>query len=154
MNLLAVAAIVALVAASISCFAAARVLRMYFDRSGTGSEGLGISNLELVTAGRLDELTGRIDALTLAVAEGIKGYKRAENRVQKTVTSARRLVRESGLEHAGIEAEYDELQSRDDEPVHVSEVLPLLPEMESDPPTHIPWPNADQRFQILGVRDV
>jgi len=71
------------------------------------------------------ELTGRVDALTVAVSEGIAGYQRHEKRIQKTVTSARKLVRDSGLEHAGIEAEYAELQSRDDDQ---DGPLPALPE--------------------------
>jgi len=77
----------------------------------------------------LDELGTRIqadlDRLTLAVSEGIARTDRSEKRIQKTVTSARRLVRENGLEHAGIEAEFAELQPPDAEG---SEPLPALPE--------------------------
>jgi len=61
----------------------------------------------------IKNLHDRIDKLTLAVDEGITRVSRAENRVAKTVTSARRLVREAGLDHPGIEAEYAELQSPD-----------------------------------------
>jgi len=66
-----------------------------------------------------------IAILRVAVSEGIAGYNRHEKRVQKTVSSARRLVREAGLEHAGIEAEHAELQQGDDETV---EPLPAMPE--------------------------
>jgi len=62
--------------------------------------------------------------LVLAVDDGIRRVDRAESRIQKTVTSARRLVKESGLEHAGIEAEASELRDRDDERV---EPLPAVP---------------------------
>jgi len=71
------------------------------------------------------DLNSRLDRLTGAVADGIERVTRSENRIQKTVTSARRLVRESGLEHAGIEAEYEELQPRNDEAV---QPLPPLPQ--------------------------
>jgi len=71
------------------------------------------------------ELTTRLDKLTFAVSDGIERVARAENRIAKTVTSARRLVREAGLEHAGIEAEHDQLQPRDADPV---QPLPAMPE--------------------------
>lgn len=74
---------------------------------------------------RDDDAHERIDTLTLAVSDGIARTDRAEKRIQKTVTSARRLVREAGLEHAGIEAEYAELLPPDDERV---EALPPMPE--------------------------
>jgi len=61
--------------------------------------------------------------LKLAIDEGIRRVDRAEKRVQKTVTSARRLVRESGLEHAGIEAEFEELHGGNGEGV---EPLPAV----------------------------
>ena len=70
------------------------------------------------------ELEARVDKLTFAVSDGIERVSRAENRIQKTVTSARRLVREAGLEHAGIEAESEELQPPDGEGV---EPLPPVP---------------------------
>jgi len=73
---------------------------------------------------RVDELAQRLDRLTLAMSDGIERVARAENRVQKTVTSARRAVRDAGLEHAGIEAEHEELQPRNAEGI---EPLPALP---------------------------
>jgi len=74
--------------------------------------------------GVLVEINDRIDKLTLAVSDGIERVSRAENRIQKSVTSARRLVREAGLEHAGIEAEFAELQPADDPGI---EPLPAMP---------------------------
>jgi len=76
--------------------------------------------------------------LTIALDEGIKGYKRAENRIQKTVVSARRLIRENGLEHAGIEAEYEELRERDGEASPEPELPPLLAPVEEHQETGIP----------------
>jgi len=82
------------------------------------------------------ELNARVDRLTNAVADGIERVARSENRIQKTVTSARRLVREAGLEHAGIEAEHAQLQPPDDPGV---EPLPALPEeMEEARTVRIP----------------
>ena len=73
----------------------------------------------------VDALNYRMDNLALAVEEGIRRVDRAENRIQKTVTSARRLVRENGLEHAGIEAEFAELESPNAEGIPA---LPPVPE--------------------------
>jgi len=73
----------------------------------------------------LREIQARLDTLSLAVEDGITRIHRAESRIQKTVTSARRLVREAGLEHAGVEAEYEELRTPDAERV---EPLPAVSE--------------------------
>jgi len=80
----------------------------------------------------------RLDKLTMAVADGIERVHRAENRINKTVTSARRLVREAGLEHAGVEAEYEELQPAHDEGI---EPLPPMPE-EVDGPRAVRIPGG------------
>lgn len=71
------------------------------------------------------DLESRLDDITLAVSEGIARVDRAEKRIQKTVTSARRLVSEAGLEHAGIEAESEQLE-RGNGQGH--RTLPTLPE--------------------------
>lgn len=90
--------------------------------------------LEALEARTLED-SGR---LRLAIAEGIERVDRAEKRVQKTVSSARKLVRENGLEHAGLEAEYSELLERDGEASPAVE-LPALPEpVVDDRPTGIP----------------
>lgn len=72
----------------------------------------------------IDANKDAIANLLIAVSEGIARVDRHEKRISKTVTSARRLVREAGLEHAGIEAEHAELQSADAEG---SEPLPPMP---------------------------
>jgi len=76
----------------------------------------------------IGDLNARMDRLTNAVADGIERVSRSENRIQKTVTSARRLVREAGLEHAGVEAEFEELQPPDAE--GIQPLPPMPPEVE------------------------
>jgi len=73
----------------------------------------------------LDLINARLDKMTLAVSDGIERVHRAESRIQKTVTSARRLVKENGLEHPGIDAEAAEIRERDENGI---EPLPFVPE--------------------------
>lgn len=77
------------------------------------------------SADELLKIRADMDRLKLAVSEGIARVDRSEKRIQKTVTSARRMVRDSGLEHAGIEAEFAELESPDAE---ADESLPPVQE--------------------------
>jgi len=86
--------------------------------------------------------------LRLAVDHGIARVDRAEKRIQKTVTSARRLLREEGLEHAGIEAEYEQLQPGDAGPGDSDPMLPLYEEVEAPTRTGIPGLNSDELQQI------
>jgi len=79
-----------------------------------------------------------LEALTLAVSEGIAGYKRHEQRVAKTVASARRLVAGSGLEHAGLEAESAEIRDAHEDPKPESPVLSVPTEVVSRGRTGIP----------------
>jgi len=102
-----------------------------------------VETLALVDANRQE-----IESLTIAVSEGIAGYKRHEARVQKTVTSARRLIRESGLEHAGIEAEYAELHDGDEAPSEPEGVLPLQPRVDDSGPSGIPGLTVAQLEQL------
>jgi hypothetical protein len=91
----------------------------------------------------------RFEALTVAVSEGIAGYQRAEKRVQKTVASARRLVAEHGLEHAGIEAEAAELLDRDAGEGDGAE-LQLMPEAVEDlRPSGIPGVSRKEIADII-----
>lgn len=125
MSILLAVAVLALIAFTVSIVYAVRALVSYrINPSGADGERLGTeavwASLEAFEKRTLAEFA----ELKLAVDEGIRRVDRAENRIQKTVTSARRLVRENGLEHAGIEAEYSELQSGDDE---VVQPLPPLP---------------------------
>jgi len=74
--------------------------------------------------GRILELELGLERLTVALDDGISGYRRAEKRIQKTVTSARRLVKESGLEHAALEAESEEIRGRDAEGIPPLSAMP------------------------------
>jgi len=80
------------------------------------------------------QFEAEIQMLTMAVDTGIAGYQRAEKRVQKTVAGARRLLREAGIEHAPLEAEAAQLQSRDDEGSGEGK-LPAVPESVAPPRT-------------------
>jgi len=112
------------------------MLRPKIDPIPTAPEPNGTAGRWEATSSALETLTVRVDNLTLAVSDGIARVDRAEKRIQKTVTSARRLVREAYLEHAGIEAEYDELEPPDDLGV---EPLPALPEeVESTASVRVP----------------
>jgi len=77
-----------------------------------------------------------LGSLRLAVADGIERVSRAEKRIQKQVTSARRLVREAGLEHAGVEAEYEELHVPDGE--GIEPLSPVQPHMDNVRSVRIP----------------
>lgn len=80
----------------------------------------------------------RITDLYLAVDEGIRRVDRAEARVKKTVTSSRRLLAESGLEHPGLEAEHAELQSGDEPPSQGFHVLDVPETVVDTRPTGFP----------------
>jgi len=85
----------------------------------------------------------RILELTLAVDEGVRSVARAEKRVAKTVQGARRLVKESGLEHPGLDAEVAELRERDGDAGDEGE-LPAVQE-DVDHPEH--W----QEGEVTGI---
>ncbi len=117
---------------------AARAITRSIDRARLAPERSGNVHFEDHLASEIDKTNAKVEDLVLAVAEGIKRVDRAENRVQKTVTSARRLVREAGLEHAGIEAEYEELPVVDDEAQPLEQVLALPESVVDRAPSGIP----------------
>lgn len=84
------------------------------------------------------EIESQMESLTLAVAEGIARVDRAEHRIQKTVSSARRLVANAGLEHAGIEAEGAELRSLDAPDIEPEPLPAVQPEVVATGPSGIP----------------
>jgi len=154
MTLLAVVATLALVALTGSVLYAARA----FSRPSpvappNENPSVTFENLRNLER-RLDEFGEDLARLTTAVSEGIMGYKRHEKRIQKTVSAARRLVSENGLEHAGIEAEYEELQSGDGEPSGGGEVLPLREEVAPPTRTGIPGMDSEELARIRGVMNV
>jgi len=145
---LAVAAILALAALTVSNIVAVRA----FSRPSTNARE--VTDWSKIREG-ISQLISRVDAnergikdLIVALDEGIKGFKRAENRVQKTVTSARRLVRENGLEHAGIEAEYEELRERDVQPSDSDPVPPVRQEVEVFARSGIPGLSGEELAAI------
>ena len=80
----------------------------------------------------LQGLAYRQEQLTLAVSDGIDRVDRAEKRVQKTIQNARRLVRESGLEHPALEAEYEEIREDDGGGSEPAALQLLPPSVEED----------------------
>jgi len=119
--------IIALLVLSWTVLSTGRAFLRHLDKPPTIQEPLETVDLER-----------RLDDLTLAVDEGIRRIDRAESRVQKTVTSARRQLREAGIEHAGIEAEYEELHEGDDPGIPAQEVLTLSPAVVDDGPSGVP----------------
>jgi len=135
--LLAVAS-VALLVLAVSIFKMGRAFLLMIDRQVPLADSVvPYDELKWIHEGVAKNAL-EIKNLTLAVSDGIARVDRAEKRVQKTVTSARRLVREAGIEHAGIEAEYEELQPVDGEPLEEQPVLPLFEDVEDARPSGIP----------------
>lgn len=150
MIFLLAAGVIALVAFSFSVERATRALLRSIDASGSMEEpSFTESRLREIERG-LDENSAKLEDLTLGVAEGIKRVDRAENRVQKTVTSARRQLREAGLEHAGIEAEFEELHTSDEGGSEDQGVLPLQEAVVRDGPSGIP---GISRSQLQAMRE-
>lgn len=58
----------------------------------------------------LEELEGRMQHLTLAIAEGIDRVDRSERRVKQTVRRAQQKLAAHGFEDDGLEAEADQLR--------------------------------------------
>jgi len=84
-------------------------------------------------------LRAEMTTLTLAVGEGIARVERHEKRIQKTVSSARRLVADSGLEpHAALEAEAAEIRADHDDPRPPEEVPAVRESLDDDGPSGIP----------------
>jgi len=133
MTILLAVAVLALIALTASNVYAVRAVLLYRNESTrTPPEPVPSTWVHE----HISKLERDVGNLTVAVSEGIAGYKRHENRINKTVTSARRLVRENGLEHAGIEAEFAELQPPDAEP---DQPLPAVPaEVETGRTIRVP----------------
>jgi len=137
--LLAVAALALAVCVGILAYVARAVVSYMSEAPATRKHpSVTFDNLRNLER-RLDEFQIKIDDLTVAISEGIARVDRHEKRIRKTVTSARKLVRENGLEHAGIEAEYAELQPPDG--AGIDHPLPTMPE-EVDPPRTIRIPGG------------
>jgi len=99
---------------------------------------------------RLHDVEAHLKRLTLAVEEGIERVARAETRVAKTVSSARKLVAASGLEHAGIEAEAAEIRERDAEPSEPEEMQLVPGVLDDNRPSGIPGISVGQYRELIG----
>lgn len=103
---------------------------------------------------RVADNSAAIANLVVAVSDGIAHVKRHEVRVAKQVTGARRLLRENGLEHPGLEAEHEELRERDGEGSEQEEVLALPAPVEGDQrPSGIPGLTEEDvtRLKAIGA---
>jgi len=132
MEILLAVAIVALTALTSSVIWAVRVFRINFSSREPVLDPVKIAEFTGMWEIRLDGLGEEIDRIKIALSDGIARNDRAEKRIQKTVASARRQLREAGIEHAGIEAEHAELLERDESPGE-DEQLRLLPESVEPP---------------------
>jgi len=89
---------------------------------------------------RADAIDRRIEALTLAVADGIDHVQRNEKRVRGIVLGAKRRFEASDYYDPGVDAEADTLPQRDEESGRDEGVLPLQPDVESPPDwAGTPW---------------
>ena len=76
-------------------------------------------HLETLQAGadsaRFDliDLERRVKEYAIALSEGIEREERRERRINATVARARKELRDSGVEHSGLEAEADDLRKVD-----------------------------------------
>lgn len=143
--------VIALVALTYIVFGATRALLLYIDRPPPSEHTQETEERLLWLEGIAKGIDARFETLTQAVADGISHTKRAEKRVQKTVTSARRLIRESGLEHAAIDAEFEELHDGD-EGGSAPEELPAVQEvLEFDGPSGIPGLSRSELATMRGA---
>lgn len=88
------------------------------------------------------ELRSLVHTLSEAVASGITNVDRNNRRIEAVVRRARAELADSGLEHAGIEAEVGELHDIDGGGGESDGVLPLPVEVDEtsayDPPSGVP----------------
>jgi len=138
MSIIPVVAVAALLALTGSILWVGRAVLSNIDHRGPVTDWSNIREGISLLVSRVDANERGIDSLKLAVSDGIERVNRAEQRVQKTVASARRLVAANGLEHAGIEAEAAELAERNDEPEVSEDVPPLQLKLESPRPSGVP----------------
>jgi len=97
-----------------------------------------------------DRTLAELKRLTLAVEEGIERVQRAETRIAKTVKGARKLVADHGLEHAGLEAEADEIRERDEPASDPEGVPPVRSVLEDDRPSGIPGISVSEYQRLVG----
>jgi len=128
--------VVALSALTVSVFIAGRAVVRSIDRPRPDVYPTPTVDLEGELRVRIADNRAAIANLVLAVSEGIAHTKRHEKRIQKTVSGARRLLAEAGLQHAGLEAEVAELHAADEEELPPLRAVP--PRLELVGPSGIP----------------
>lgn len=148
--LLAVTALALLALTTAVVWAGRVVSRTYEPRATVGDRSPTQNQLNTVQAD-LATVQDDLKSLTLAVAEGIERVSRAENRIAKTVTSAKRLVANAGLEHAGIEAEDQELRERDGEGSEDAPLPYVQGVLELDGPSGIPGMSRSELRAFRGA---
>lgn len=98
--------------------------------------------LDPVFIDRLNALEGQVEALVIAVDEGIQRVDRSERRVNATVKRARKKLAEEGVEDPTLDAEAVVLESGNAERSAGGGVQPMRPHVV---------PDADQASSIPGV---
>ena len=95
-------------------------------------ELLGIQRKLDLLDGMWESSDRKVKEYAIALSEGIEREERRERRINATVARARKELRESGVEHAGLEAEAGDLRKVDGDGGHGTEVL-HLPEPVEEP---------------------
>jgi len=149
MEILLAVAIMALLALSGSILWVGRAFSSNIAVPEPPEDHSGIVERVVHLEGIAEGLDLRFEALTLAVSDGIARSDRAEKRVQRTVTSARRQIREAGLEHAGIEAEHDELRDSDADPIQDAQVLEVSASVAPRRNTGIPGMSSETLEELI-----
>lgn len=119
-------------------------------RSEHAETALGTLEPAAELASRVRVLEDAQDDVMLAVAEGIKNVERAENRIRATVSRARKQLEDSGVEHAGLEAEAAELRLIDGGGGS-PEGLPPMPADMGATPSSIPGVSLTELQRARGM---
>jgi len=130
---------------------AARVVWSKYERQEPVRDSAVTPEMLLDLARSIDRNEGRIESLTLAVSDGIQRSDRAEKRIQKTVASAKRKLDAGGVEHAGLDAEFEALPQADGDP-RPPDQLHIVPEnVERSRSTGIPGLSPETLDQMMGA---
>jgi len=151
MSILLAATALALLALAASVVWAGRVVLRTYERPAPAVHSTATVEKLAWIEGVLEGHDQRFEALTIAVSEGVAGYKRHEKRVQKTVTSARRLVANAGLEHAGLDAEVEELHEGNEADSEPEPVQAVQSSLEFDGPSGIPGISRSELKEMRGA---
>ena len=103
---------------------------------------------------QMELFEGRIKDLTIAIAEGIKGYEKSERRVQATIQRAQKELKARGLESPGLEAEAHDLRLVDGGRSDEYGVPAVPPEVAqaADQASSVPGVTLEQLQRARGLR--